>query len=63
MLDAGANLMAVAELFGYTGPDWVHKLAVRHGGYQGTKAAALAQHPGLAQRMRLRVIARGCDAL
>ena len=58
MLDAGANLMAVAERFGYTGPDWVHKLAVKYGGYEGTKAAALAQHPSLSQRVRLRARAR-----
>lgn len=62
MLDAGANLMTVAERFGYTGPDWVHKLAVRYGGYEGTKAAALAQHPTVTQRIRLRARRRG-DAL
>lgn len=63
LLDAGANLMKVATLFGYTGPDWVHKLAVKHGGYQGTKAEALAQHPVVGQRLRLRILTRGCDAL
>jgi NUMOD4 motif len=63
MLDAGANLMTVAERFGYSGPDWVHKLAVKYGGYAGTKAAALAQHPGVGQRIRLRAITRRCDAL
>ena len=63
MLDGGANLMTVAERFGYTGPDWVHKLAVRYGGYEGTKAAALAQRPGFAQRVRLRARARRGDAL
>jgi NUMOD4 motif len=61
MLGAGANLMTVAERFGYTGPDWVHKLAVKYGGYPGTKAEALAQHPTLTQRIRLR--ARRGDAL
>lgn len=59
MLDGGANLMAVAERFGYTGPDWVHKLAVRYGGYEGTKAAALAQHPTLRQKLRLARLTRG----
>jgi hypothetical protein len=63
MLDGGANLMAVAERFGYTGPDWVHKLAVKYGGYAGTKAQALAQHPSVTQRFRLRAITRRSDAL
>lgn len=62
MLNGGANLMTVAERFGYTGPDWVHRLAVRHGGYEGSKAAALAQRPTLAQRVRLRARARRGDA-
>jgi hypothetical protein len=63
MLDGGANLMTVAERFGYTGPDWVHKLAVKYGGYAGTKAAALAQHPSVTQRLRLRARTRRGDAL
>lgn len=63
MLDAGANLMTVAERFGYTGPDWVFKLAVKHGRFEGTKAAALAQHPSIAQRVRLRARSRRGDAL
>jgi NUMOD4 motif len=54
LLAGGANLMAVTEHFGYSGPDWVYKLAVRHGGYGGSKAEALAQHPGMVQRVRLR---------
>jgi hypothetical protein len=54
LLRGGANLMAVAEHFGYSGPDWVFKLAVHDGGYEGTKAEALAQHPGMVQRVRLR---------
>lgn len=54
LLARGANLMAVAEHFGYTGPDWVWKLAVQHGGYEGSKAEALAQRPGMVQRARLR---------
>ena len=62
MLGAGENLMAVAFRFGYTGPDWVFKLAVKCGGYQGTKAAALAQHPSLRQKLRLARLIRG-DAL
>lgn len=63
MLDAGANLMTVAERFGYTGPDWVFKLAAKYGGHAGTKAAALAQHPTVTQRLRLRAITRRSDAL
>ena len=54
LLAAGANLMAVAEHFGYSGPDWVYKLAVQHGGYEDTQAEALAQHPRMVQRVRLR---------
>jgi len=57
LLGRGANLLAVAEHFGYSGPDWVWQLAVKHGGLdQGelSKAAALAQHPGMVQRVRLR---------
>ena len=54
LLARGANLMAVAEHFGYSGPDWVFGLAVKHGGYEGSKAAALAQHPGMMQRVKLR---------
>lgn len=54
LLGRGANLMAVAEHFGYTGPDWVYGLAVKYGRYEGSKSAALAQNPGMMQRVRLR---------
>jgi hypothetical protein len=47
MLRAGQPLQEVAEHFGYTGPDWVYKLAVTHGGYTGTKAEARTQRPPL----------------
>lgn len=63
MLALGANLMDVAARFGYAGPDWVFKLAVKYGGHEGTKAAALAQHPTVTQRVRLRARARRGDAL
>lgn len=60
MLRLGANLMAdVAVRFGYKTPDWVYQLAVKHGGYEGTKAEALAQHPSLRQRLRLARLTRG----
>ena len=36
-------MQAVAEHFGYTGPDWVYSLAVKHGGYTGSKAEARMQ--------------------
>jgi hypothetical protein len=63
MLALGANLMTdVAARFDYKTPDWVYKLAVKYGGYEGTKAEALAQHPSLAQRIRLRARARRGDA-
>ncbi len=45
MLNAGMPLQEVAEHFGYTGGDWVYQLAVRHGGYEGTKAQARMQRP------------------
>lgn len=63
LLNAGANLMTVADRFGYTGPDWVWKLAVKYGAYEGTKAEALAQHPTVTQRIRLRARTRRSDAL
>jgi hypothetical protein len=60
MLALGANLMTdVAARFDYKTPDWVFKLAVRYGGYQGTKAEALAQHPTLRQKLRLARLTRG----
>jgi hypothetical protein len=50
MLARGVNLMDVADHFGYTGPDWVWKLAVE-GGCTLTKREALTQHPRLSQRV------------
>jgi hypothetical protein len=47
MLRAGQPLQEVAGHFGYTGPDWVYSLAVRHGGYAGSKAEARIQRPPL----------------
>lgn len=52
LLNAGMALADVAARFGYTGTDWVFKLAVEHG-YAGTKAQAAAQHPRLLQRVTL----------
>ena len=63
LLRLGMPLQQVAERFGYTGPDWVYQLAVRHGGYEGTKAAARTQRPRLARRLRLAArLARSGDA-
>jgi hypothetical protein len=45
MLRGGMGLQEVAEHFGYTGPDWVYSLAVKHGGYEGSKAEARMQQP------------------
>lgn len=45
MLNDGMPLQEVAEHFGYTGPDWVYQLAVKHGAYDGTKAQARTQRP------------------
>ena len=47
MLRAGIPLQQVAEHFGYTGPDWVYSLAVKHGGYDRPKAEARTQRPPL----------------
>lgn len=43
MLGAGMGLETVTRRLGYTSPDWVFKLAARHGGYLGTSAHARAQ--------------------
>ena len=51
MLGRGVNLMDVADHFGYTGPEWVFKLAVEHGGCALTKRDALTQQPKLSQRV------------
>jgi len=61
LLRLGMPLQQVAERFGYTGPDWVYQLAVRHGGYEGSKADARTQRPGAVQRLRL--LARRSDTL
>jgi len=53
MLDLGMPLGKVADHFGYTGLDWVHKLAVEHGGYTGTKSEARMQRPRRLQRVAL----------
>jgi hypothetical protein len=45
MLNAQMPLQEVAEHFGYTGGDWVFSLAVKHGGYEGSKAEARTQRP------------------
>ena len=53
MLAFGMPLRKVAERFGYTGDDWVFKLAAEHGRYDGTKERARAQHPAPLQRVPL----------
>jgi len=58
MLAFGMPLQQVAERFGYTGDDWVFKLAVEHGRYDGTKAEARVQRPRLSQRVALRLYLR-----
>lgn len=64
LLRLGMPLQQVAERFGYTGPDWVYQLAVKHGGFEGSKAGARTQRPRLGQRLRLKArLARGSDAL
>lgn len=51
MLGRGENLMKVAQHFGYTGTDWVFTLAVKHGGYRGTRAEAQAQRRTWSRRV------------
>lgn len=54
LLNAGMNLQDAAEVFGYTRGDWTYKLAVRYGGYAGSKEQALAQRPPMGRRALLR---------
>lgn len=58
MLRDGENLMKVAQHFGYKGTDWVFSLAVKHGGYKGTKEQAHAQRRKWSQRVAARVRGR-----
>ena len=58
LLELGMPLQQVGERFGYSGGDWVYRLAVDHGGYEGAKADAQTQRPGLGQRARLRLYLR-----
>jgi NUMOD4 motif len=53
LLAFGMPLRKVAERFGYTGDDWVFKLAVEHGRYDESKAHARAQRPSPLQRVSL----------
>ena len=55
LLSMGMNLLSVASRFGYNDYAWVFKLAVQHGGYEGTRAHALKQNPAIAQRIALRI--------
>jgi hypothetical protein len=45
MLDYGLSLDDVAARLGYSNADWVHKLAVKYGGYTESLAHARAQQP------------------
>lgn len=51
MLRGGENLLKVAQHFGFTDTRWVFSLAVKHGGYRGTKEQALRQRRKLSQRV------------
>ena len=50
-LNAGENLLRVAQSYGYSAPGWTYKLAVTHGGYQGTQAQALMQRRSWSRRV------------
>lgn len=51
MLGAGMSLDTVTQRLGYTSPDWVFKLATRHGGYAQPSAHARAQGHRWSQRV------------
>ena len=51
LLEAGMNLADVARHFGYTRGDWTYRLAVKHGGYGGTREQALTQRLTFGQRV------------
>ena len=51
MLGAGMSLESVTRRLGYSSPDWVFKLATRHGGYDRPSAQARAQGRRLPQRV------------
>ena len=50
-LRAGENLRKVAERFGYKGTDWTYTLAVKHGGYTGSRDDAQDQGRKWSQRV------------
>lgn len=54
MLNAGVNLEVVTERLGYQTSEWVHKLAVRYGGYTGSLAAARSQRQSWPRRVTYR---------
>lgn len=54
MLNAGVSLQDAARVFGYRTGDWTYRLAVRHGGYGGTREDAAAQRTSLLRRAWLR---------
>lgn len=51
LLRARENLEDVAAKFGYTGSDWVYSLAVKYGGYTGSKREARLQRPPMSRRV------------
>lgn len=64
MLRAGMNLDVVTAKVGYRKPSWVHEMAVRLGGYEGTLEQAEAQGRSLSRRAlaSLRYALRWVDA-
>jgi hypothetical protein len=58
MLRDGENLSKVRDHFGFKSTDWVFGLAVKHGGYTGSKDEAWAQHRGRLQRVTAKVRGR-----
>lgn len=58
LLNLGMPSQEAGERFGYTDGRWVHGLAVKFGGYEGTIAEARAQRPTLVQRARIAAVLR-----
>jgi NUMOD4 motif len=61
LLRAGMGLPDLVTRYGFRGDDWLYRLAVEHG-YEGSKAQARGQRPGLLQRVNLARIQRKCHA-
>lgn len=55
------NLLTIAEEYGF-GDTWAWRLAVQHGGFQGSRAEAIRQQPTLSHRVMTRLRSRRVTA-